>query len=206
MQHRHQQSSLGEQGVYFLKVRPFVWRNFLPDEIGSKLQIYHSLPPSFSPSSSLYSLPSTQFLILGTLFSFCFLMCSLSTFPHIFIFILGHLSPKIIWNHLLHTLCTWFFSFLCLSHILSLLLWNQWRNPWHDLWFIAHSEHTLIRCRQGSLCCRLHLNDSGEPVALCFAASPPAFWTLQITSSSLIYGRHFGSWEGHEGEFRGWGV
>lgn len=77
MQHRHQQSSLGEQGVYFLKVRPFVWRNFLPDEIGSKLQIYHSLPPSFSPSSSLYSLPSTQFLILGILFSFCFIMCSL---------------------------------------------------------------------------------------------------------------------------------
>lgn len=34
MQRRHRQSSLGERGVYFLKVRPFVWRNFLPDEIG----------------------------------------------------------------------------------------------------------------------------------------------------------------------------
>lgn len=57
MQHRHQQSSLGEQGVYFLKVRPFVWRNFLPDEIGSKLQIYHSLPPL---------LPSLLFLVFST--------------------------------------------------------------------------------------------------------------------------------------------
>lgn len=172
--------------------------------------IIPSLPPSLPISIPPFLLslifPSSPHCLSFLAFS-SLLKCSLSSLR-------SHFHPHL-WPSTTHILNRLLLQSLCLipplspprTHsVFSFRVWNQWSNRWHRLWFMAHSERTLIRCRQGSLCCCLRLNDNGEPVALCSEASPLAFWTLQITSSSLIYGRHFGSWEGHEGEFGGEGV
>lgn len=94
-------------------------------------------------------------------------------------------------------LCAPFLSSPCLPCALSSLVWNQYRSGWQCWWFMAHSKQTLIRCSQGTLCCWMTMENQSHYAP---QPRPLAFWTLQITSSSLIYGRHFGSWEGHEGE------
>lgn len=56
-------------------------------------------------------------------------------------------SPSI---SVLHALCV------------SFSVWNQRSNRWHHLWFMAHSERTLIRCRQGSACAWMTMEDQSH--------------------------------------------
>lgn len=124
--------------------------------------IIPSLPPSFTlfflysfPSYSLLSTPSWHPLFLflsNVLFSS---LCS-NFHPHLWpsnAHILNHLPrtlPHSLSLSASHTLCV------------SFSVWNQWSNRWHHLWFMAHSERTLIRCRQGSACAWMTMEDQSH--------------------------------------------
>lgn len=73
-----------------------------------------------------------------------------------------HLWPSNahILNHLPHTLPLSLSALHTLT--VSFSVWNQQSNRWHHLWFMAHSERTLIRCRQGSACAWMTMEDQSH--------------------------------------------
>lgn len=48
------------------------------------------------------------------------------------------------------------------THWVSFGVWNQRSNRWHHLWFMAHSERALIRCRHGSACAWMTIEDQSH--------------------------------------------
>lgn len=169
------------------KVKSFVWRNFMP----------HKKRKVDCRSVSLFLLSLFLHSSYCRFWDFLFFSPHLSLlfhlYCHTFIPIFGHV--QLLSSYALCLIPSVFVPFMR-SFFPSVKSEEPLAVPviYDSLWADAYQV-------QARLC--VLLNDNGEPVALCSAASPLAFWTLQITSSFLIYGRHFGSWEGHEAEFRG---
>lgn len=131
---------------FCVKVRSFVMRNFTTQE-----------------KSKWITNPSRCFLLFLS-FLYCHswhIFIKIVSFS-CFIFIVTLSSSSLAkCSSFLHTLGTWFLLSLCLSHALSFLRWNQ-KNRWQCWWFMTYSEQTLIRCKQGTVCCWMTMENQAH--------------------------------------------